>query len=149
MLPKHEAGPAGHDSLIGVVEHGRAHEFGVAHDATVWQKCRHFAMEFLKEEKERLPGDVGHLFDEAIGHYKTVADDLRKLVGLFPFPPKGDEPQSKNRRETGLQLLRAARDAEAAADIARNLGATLNKTSPDIRNTPVKTSPVCDIGGSG
>ncbi len=113
-FPEYKSGLTGYDLWIEALESGRAHPMGMAYNAAVWHECRRFAVEFLKEAKERLPGDLGPLFDEAIGPYQTVAENLNKVCELFPFPPKGDELQDEKHCKAGLQLLHAAREAEEA-----------------------------------
>ncbi len=114
VFPKYKAGLAGFDKWIKALEDGTAHSLGAAYNAAVWHECRRFAVEFLKEAKERL-GDVSALFDEAISNYDVVADNLKKVVELFPFIGRQPEHiEDRGRRAEAAEALRAAREAEAA-----------------------------------
>ena len=115
IFPKYKAGVAGFDNWIRALETGEADGFGNAYSAVVWNECRGFAVEFLKEAKQRIGGDVCSLFDEAIGHYSTVSENLASLAKIFPFKgpnTKGEEVKEKERVRNGLKHLRTARNAE-------------------------------------
>jgi len=111
IFPKYRAGPAGFDAWISAVDVGKADGFGMAYNAAEWAECRGFAVEFLKEAKERLGAD-GSLFDEAVQHYEVVAKNLKELSKLFPFPPKGGEVNDKERCRSAVQYLKEAKVAE-------------------------------------
>lgn len=108
--PGYKAGLAGFDNWISALKTGKADEFGMAYNAAVWGECRRLAVEFLKEAKERI-GRAGKLFDEAMKHYEVVAQNLKKVVELFPFPPKGGEVDN-TRYKDALEHLMKAKDAE-------------------------------------
>ncbi len=112
IYPKYKAGIAGFDNWINALEIGKADNFGMAYNSAVWSECRGFAVQFLKEAKERLDDKFSSLFDEAIGHYEVVAQNLENVSGVFPFPPKGDEVKDTNRSSVALKYLRKARNAE-------------------------------------
>ncbi len=114
IFPKYKSGLAAYDNWIQALEHETADAFGMAYNAAVWSECRHFAVEFLKEAKGRLPRELATMLDEAAKHYETVAENLAKVRDLFPFPPKGDEVQNRGRSEIAWKNLRAVRAAEAA-----------------------------------
>jgi len=114
VFPKYKAGIAGFVKWIKALEDGTAHGLGAAYNAAVWQECREFAVEFLKEAKERLGGPVGP-FDEAIAHYEVVAEKLKVVAERFPF--LGRQPEhirDEGRRAEAAEALRAARKAEEA-----------------------------------
>ena len=115
ILPKYKAGLEGFDSWIRAVETGEADGFGMAYNAAVWAECRHFAVDFLREVKERVSDGLGPLLDEAAGHYEVVAQNLKTVSETFPFPPKGEEIKDADRRKSALENLRKARQAEEAA----------------------------------
>jgi hypothetical protein len=112
ILPKYRAGLGGFDNWMHAVQGGTAHGFGMAYNAAVWGECREFAVDFLREAKERIDGTVGSAFDEALGHYEVVAKNLHALAEAFPFPPKGEEIEDEDRRAHALKHLKDARQAE-------------------------------------
>ncbi len=129
IYPKYKAGLAGYDNWISALENGKAHRFGMAYNAAVWSECRNFAVQFLREAKERLGGKLGEPFDEATRHYEAVAQELRKVSDAFPFPPTGEEIEDVHRRKAALKCLRAARDAEGSglAELEKIVAAPTSK----------------------
>jgi hypothetical protein len=111
-FPKYHAGLAAFDAWVNALEGGTADGFGVALNAAVWHECRQFAVDFLKEAKERL-GSAGPSFDEAISCYQTVAESLKKVTELFPFPPNAEHIKEEERRKKVAKALKSAREAEA------------------------------------
>ncbi len=69
-------------------------------------------MEFLKEAKKRIGGKSGSLFDEAISDYERVAQTLKEVTEVFPFPPKGNEVGDTDRCATAVKCLKSAKNAE-------------------------------------
>jgi len=117
IFPKYKAGLAGFDNWIRALEDGKANGFGMAYNAVVWNECRLFAVEFLKEAKGRVGGELKPLFDEALFHYEVVAKNLKSLSETFPFKgpkTKGEEIKDPARCKAGLEYLRDARKAEEA-----------------------------------
>ncbi len=112
IFPKYKAGLAGFGNWIHALEAGKADGFGMAYNAAVWSECRNFAVSFLKEAKGRLGGKFGSLFDEAAEHYEVVAQNLRRVSELFPFPPKGGEIKDTIRCKDAIEFLTKARAAE-------------------------------------
>lgn len=113
VFPKYKAGLAGFDKWIKALEDGTANGHGAAYNAAVWLECREFAAAFLKEAKERLSEAAGP-FDEAIGHYEAVAENLKKVAELFPFVGREEgHVKDKERCAQAAAALRAARGAEA------------------------------------
>lgn len=108
---KFETGVAGFDYWIKTLKEGKANRFGMAYNAAVWCECRTFAVEFLKEAKQRIGEESVPLFDEAIGHYEVVAQNLRKVTEIFPFPPK-DEIKGIADITHAIECLQEAREAE-------------------------------------
>jgi len=114
VYAKYKAGLGGFDNWIRALEKNVAHGHGMAYNAAVWHECRHFAVEFLKEAKERLGGPAAP-FDEAISNYEVVAENLKKVAELFPFLGRQPEHiEDEGRRAEAAEALRAAREAEAA-----------------------------------
>ena len=115
IFPKYKAGLAGFDNWMAALEAGKADGLGVAYNAVVWSECRGFAVQFLKETKERLGGELGTLFDEAIEHYRVVAENLESVCKIFPFrgpDTKGDEVKDPERVKKALEHLRDAKKAD-------------------------------------
>jgi len=116
IFPKYKAGLDGFDLWMKALETNTAHGMGMAYNAEVWSECRGYAVDFLKEAKERLGNDnLAPLFDEAISHYDVVARHLKSVQELFPFLERKDEHiQDESRRAKAIEALKAARAAEAA-----------------------------------
>ena len=93
--------------------------FGHAFNAACWYECRRQVVAFLGEAKTRLNNEAaGPLFDKAIAHYRTVADQFRTLTALYPCQPGKNKPMRKRFEDPALRAkavaaLTAARDAEA------------------------------------
>ena len=112
IVPKYKAGLAGYDSWIDALETGKADGFGMAYNSVVWCECRAFAVQFLKEAGERLDGKFSSMFDDAMGHYEMVSENLKKVSEAFPFPPESEEIKDPNLCKNGVEHLRSARKAE-------------------------------------
>ncbi len=116
IFPKYKAGLAGYDLWIKALETEKADGPGMAYNAAVWNECRQYAVQFLKEAKKRLGDEsLDQVFDEAIGHYEVVARNLNKVADTFPF--HGISPEhikDESRRRTAIEALTAARNAEEA-----------------------------------
>jgi hypothetical protein len=110
-----KAGLDGFDAWIQALETGQANGFGVAYNAAVWLECRRFAVEFLKEAKERIGGKLRPTFDEAAGRYEVAAQNLEKVAEAFPFHARKPEHITDGeRRKTAVAHLKNARKAEAS-----------------------------------
>jgi hypothetical protein len=115
ILPKYKSGLAGFDLWIRALEQGKADGFGVAYNAAVWDECRHYAIHFLEEAKDRLAVPFGPLFDEARECYETVSKNLKKVAELFPFHTYDKSHISEEVRvKAAINALIKAREAEAA-----------------------------------
>ena len=119
IYPNYKSGLAGFDTWIQALENGKAIGFGMAYNAAVWSECRGFAVGFLREAKKRV-GKLDSLFDGAVGYYETVAQNLKKVSEMFPFPPPGwkittsetDEIKDKKRCQAAINHISEARKAE-------------------------------------
>lgn len=127
IFPRYRAGLAGFDNWIRATETGKADGMGMAYNAAVWNECRGFAVLFLQEARARLGNRLGSLFDEAINHYRVVAQNLGQVADTFPFHGlKPEHIQDPGRRSLALERLRAARDAEASGlDTLRRIAGEL------------------------
>jgi hypothetical protein len=115
IFPKYKAGLGGFDNWIQALETGVADGFGMAYNAGVWNECRGFAVLFLKEAKDRLSDRWPALFDDALGYYEVVAENLKLVADTFPF--HGMEPEhitDESRRALASKSLKTAREAEAS-----------------------------------
>ena len=113
IYDKYKAGLEGFDLWIGTLETDTADGFGMAYNAAVWLECRAYAVEFLKEAKERLDSKLAPLFDEAISHYDVVARNLKRVEELFPFHTRKPEHiKDAERRQKAIEALKTARAAE-------------------------------------
>jgi len=113
-LDPYVMGPSAYETWAGALEAGRALAVGAAYNAAVWLECRRFALEFLREARERLGGAA--VWDRAVEHYDSVCRGLETVQELYPFRPGlGEErlPSDERAREA-VAALREVRDAEAA-----------------------------------
>jgi len=122
---EYATGLAGYDRWIAAFEEPETlltddvAPFGLAYNAACWAECRRYAVDFLKEARERLEdGDLNDQFESAVGHYQIVSASLGKVSELSPFVPSaGPQMQERlrdaERRSEALEALRAARNAEA------------------------------------
>lgn len=108
-------GLKGYDTWIRAMETGIAGRFGLGYNAAVWAESRRFAVQFLKEAQERLDNVLKPLFTAALGHYKTVAQNLNAVSDKYPFKECEDEriPVDEYNCEA-VEALKRARDAEVA-----------------------------------
>ena len=111
--PNYKAGLAGYDLWIETLENGQATDQGMAYNTAVWNECRFFAPRFLQEASQRIDGKTGPLFEEAIGHYQIVQQNIHQVKDLFPLP-WGDEIKDKERCQKAVGYLKDARKAEEA-----------------------------------
>jgi len=111
-------GSAGYDQWIAALAAG--HTGGEAgRTAAIHAQCRQYAAGFLREAKERLDSDLGLVFDEAIAHYDEVAQNLKTVSELFPYPITQEQEEELQARDEqrcpkAIECLSAAKGAEAA-----------------------------------
>ncbi|MGD8239921.1 MAG: hypothetical protein PVH68_15300, partial [Armatimonadota bacterium] len=109
----YHAGLAAYDQWIGALRAGHVNGWGPVYNAACYLECRRQAVGFLTEARERLDGDLGPLFDEAIGHYEAVAGSLEKLARAFPTEGGHEHEPDEAAVKQGIAALRAAKKAEA------------------------------------
>jgi hypothetical protein len=115
VYPKYAAGLGAYDLWIGALQNATADGWGMAYNAAAWGECRDFAHKFLREAAERFKGQVVAHFYKAAGHYKAVAENLKKVADAFPFfTMKPEYIEDESRRRTAAEALQAARKAEAS-----------------------------------
>ena len=115
ILPGYKAGLAGYDAWIRAVRSGTAGAMGMWYNAVVWEECRRYGAEFLEEAKGRLDGGLGPLLDEALVHYRLVAQQLKAVSELYPPYQAGEGQIAVNdTSRAAVEALKNARDAEAA-----------------------------------
>lgn len=114
-FPKYTTGPGAFDNWARALESEEASGFGAAYNAQVWHECRHLAVEFLKEAKERLANPaLDPLFDVAAGSYDIVRKNLKEVAEVFPF--LSFDPghiKDASRREKAAAALKRCREAES------------------------------------
>jgi hypothetical protein len=113
------SGLKGYDTWIGALKTGKADRLGMGYNVEVWKECRHYAVSFLKEAKERLEGKAESLFDDALAQYQIVASRLSQVAEMYPFIPSHN-PEAEGNIKTdekcqgAVDLLNQAREAETA-----------------------------------
>ncbi len=123
-------GLAAYDKWARGLESGEAvSSDGAGYHTALWTECRAFAVEFLKEARERLAGRRDPSFDRAVDSYTQVRDNLRKVSDLFPpclgaAAPEGlsrararelkEYVQDRDRRNEAAAYVRKAKQAEEA-----------------------------------
>ncbi|MBD3285876.1 hypothetical protein GF359_05315 [candidate division WOR-3 bacterium] len=88
---------------------------GFKYNTQVWSECRAYAVEFLKQAKERLADEeLDPLFEEAISRYDKVARSLYRVTELYPwYTGKPSFYTDKERIGKAIAALEVARDAES------------------------------------
>jgi hypothetical protein len=113
----YKAGPAAYNNWIQALEEGKASDMGTRYNAGVWVECRRNAVAFLEEAKSRLLGLADAPFDQAIAHYRMVAQKLGAVAELYPWLLSASDedllPVDDN-SHAAVVALGAARDAEVA-----------------------------------
>jgi len=105
----------GYTVWIEAMKEGKAGRFGLGYNAAVWAESRKFAVEFLREARQRLPDDLHPLSDRAIAQYEIVARNLKSVSDTYPFRECKDERvKPDDRALAAAQALTEARQAEAA-----------------------------------
>ena len=125
------SGIAGYDAWIAALhDPSKTHYGRCAFYADHYGNARKMAHAFLNEAKQRLAAPkLDPLLDEAIAHYRVVAENLGTVIEVFPLVEEKTDPV-----EDGPELRKAigavttARDAEgrglrALAKLALALGA--------------------------
>lgn len=127
-FPEYEVGLAGYDQWIADTEAGTPIRIGMSYHAAVWESCRRHGVQFLSEARERLGEGMAARFDEAIGLYEIVAENLRKVTALYPFDRSDNPIGVDDKSRAAVKSLQDAREAEGAglqalAKIVEALGA--------------------------
>jgi hypothetical protein len=114
VFPNYSAGLSGYEAWIDGLRNGRADAMGMAYNAAVWKECRGYAVQFLREARDRLGGRTDGLLAEASDQYQVVFDHLTTVARLFPF--QGLDPEhldDGDRVREAAEALQSARVAEA------------------------------------
>jgi hypothetical protein len=113
VFERAKAGPEGYNNWIEALSADEPHSLGAAYNAEVWHECRHYAVEFLKEAKERLSGDIASRLDKAIEHYGIIREALKTVTEQFPFEGRDPEHVKDTTRKTkAMEALKVASSAE-------------------------------------
>jgi len=115
IFPKYRSGLAGYDLWIRSVRAGTASAAGMWYNAAVWEECRRYGVEFLREADQRLDARLGPLLDDILVHYQVVAEQLKVVTELYASPGAGDVSIEVNdASQAAVEALTVAREAEAA-----------------------------------
>lgn len=117
IFEDYHAGVAGFDAWIRALEEGEASDMGTRYNAGVWLECRQNAVGFLEEATTRLGGPADAAFDEALTHYRGVAEGLREVTELYPWSEEASDEDILPIDDTSraaVAALQRARAAEAA-----------------------------------
>ncbi|MBN1360087.1 MAG: hypothetical protein JW993_05825 [Sedimentisphaerales bacterium] len=116
-------GLQGYDLWIETLAQGHADRFGLGYNAAVWAECRRFAVEFLREVRQRFDDGLHALFDAATAQYEIVAQNLKAVSAACPFRECGSQHVKVDSRALdAVEALKRARDAEASGlDILADL----------------------------
>lgn len=110
-------GLAGYDNWINALQEGKASDMGTRYNTNVWLECRQKAVEFLKEARGRLAGRADAPFDDALAHYRIVAESLGKVAEIYPWSFETSDDNRlpiDDKSRAAVEALKAAREAEAA-----------------------------------
>lgn len=103
------AGVGAYDLWIESLSDGQADAHGNGYIAHTYAELRQLAVKFLEEASRRVKASG---FDEAIGHYRTVAEHLRTVADLFPMPAVPKHVKDKDCITRAVEALSAAKSAE-------------------------------------
>jgi hypothetical protein len=113
LFPPYKSGLEAYDNWINILKDDKPLSIGTPYNAAVWAECREFAAKFLTEAKDKIGKGYEKLFDDAIAHYKVVADHLEKVRESFPFcEMKPEYFKDRSRRSGPIEHLKEARRAE-------------------------------------
>ena len=115
IFPNYRSGLQGFDWWIEAIENGIAGLMGHAYNTAVWSECRKYAVEFLKEARKHVDGEVKKLLDDARDSYEIVSKSLEKVHKDYPFSvPLPHTPIGIDERTSvTVEVLKSAREAEA------------------------------------
>jgi hypothetical protein len=85
IFPGYASGLKAYDNWIAALERGGADEMGNAYNAGVWRECRHHAVGFLREARDRLVLPAASELEAATGAYEAVVSGLDELCQLYPW----------------------------------------------------------------
>ena len=114
-LPDCTTGPEAYGVWVASLKTKKASWFGNAFNAAAWTECRRHAVDYLTEAKGRLTDVPPELFDEAIGHYAIVRDNMKKVAEAFPFGCANPNPkhiEDPARVAAAVTALKNAQKAE-------------------------------------
>lgn len=115
ILPNYRSGLKGYDLWISAIQDGSALSMGHSYNTAVWAECRKYAVEFLKEARKYVNGNIRRLIDDARNSYEIVSRSLESIQKEYPFsaslPP---EPLGIDEKTSStVEELMKARTAEA------------------------------------
>jgi len=110
IYPSYSSGLRGYDAWIQTLRRGDGDPFGLGYNAALWHECRHFAVQFLQEAKERL-GLAPEAFAEALRCYEEVKRQLCLVKDICPFPAQEGNVPDKDKAVEALTLARSSEEA--------------------------------------
>ncbi len=114
VLPDCKTGLEAYDVWTESLETKKAFWFGNSFNAVAWAECRRRAVGFLTEAKARLKDVPPETFDEAIGHYVIVSENMNKVAEAFPFGCADPNPKHIEDGARVAGAVSALRDAQKA-----------------------------------
>jgi hypothetical protein len=114
IFPNYRSGLKAYAIWIDGIKEGIASVAGLGYNAAVWGECRQYAVEFLREAKDRLR-ELEQEFDEALQYYSIVADTMKKLTKTYPFSGPTDfsvTVSNREKRESAVECLEVIRENE-------------------------------------
>jgi hypothetical protein len=117
-----------YDTWIAALRDPDVNPHGASFNVQYWAECRRLAVGFLEEARERLDDpELAPLFDEALGHYRTVSEHLDAVAEALPMDNQwGPRLKDEELVDGLIEDLRAARAAEAEGlEVLRRIAAAL------------------------
>lgn len=117
LSPEFKHGLEGYDAWIQAFENRTVDPFGNAYNTEVVCCAREYATRFFQEFPQKWSNDTNigqvllKLGEEAAVHYENVANSLREMRDMFPFPQGGD-PNNLLQAQKAIALLTEAKAAE-------------------------------------
>ena len=106
-----QAGIPAYDLWIKVLSEEGVNAHGNGFNAQTFAELRRLAVRFLETASCRLKVATRE-FEQAIGHYRAVAENLKTVADLFPMPADPDYVKDRDRCRRAIEALSAAKEAE-------------------------------------
>ncbi|MFC4619410.1 hypothetical protein ACFO4N_11865 [Camelliibacillus cellulosilyticus] len=118
-IPPYQNGLKGYDAWIQAFQNRNVSDFGNAYNAGVVHDARQWAAKFfegisLSWNDDKDENKIARLAKAASEDYTEIANQLGRLVDMFPFPDGGD-PNAPEQAYTAIEILNKAKQAEVRA----------------------------------